>query len=61
MQARIALEHGKRLFLVESLVMKQGWARAYASRPGTVVIKSVDDLIRAVRTVVRPAKQLAFR
>ena len=61
MQARIALEHGKGLFLVESLVMKQGWARAYASRPGTVVIKSVDELIRAVRTVVKPAKQLAFR
>lgn len=60
MQARIALEHGKRLFLVESLVMQQGWARAYANRPGTVVIKSVDELVRAVRTVDRPAKQLAF-
>lgn len=60
MQARFALEHGKQLFLVESLVLRQTWARRYADRPGTTVIKSVDELIRAIRVAERPAKQLAF-
>jgi DNA processing protein len=60
MQARIALEHGKRLFLVESLVMQQEWAQRYAKRPGATVIRSVDDLLKVVRAVERPAKQLAF-
>lgn len=59
-QARQALDHGKRLFLVESLVLKQSWARTYARLPGTTVIKSVDELLKAVRVVDRPAKQLAF-
>jgi DNA processing protein len=35
MQARLALEHGKRLFLVESLVLRESWARRYAEYPGT--------------------------
>jgi DNA processing protein len=40
MQARLALEHGKRLFLVESLVMQEDWARKYAERPGATVVQS---------------------
>jgi DNA processing protein len=59
-QARQALDHGKRLFLLDSLVLTQPWARTYAKRPGTTVIKSVDELLKAVRAVDRPAKQLAF-
>jgi DNA processing protein len=61
-QARMALEHGKKLFLVESLVLKQSWARSYAQRPGTTVIRSVSELLKAIpREFERPAKQLAFR
>jgi DNA processing protein len=39
MQARLALEHGKKVFLVKSLVSSQPWAKTYMSgpvRPGCV-------------------------
>jgi DNA processing protein len=45
MQARLALEHGKRLFLVEPLVLQEEWAQRYAERPGTTVVKSVEDVV----------------
>jgi DNA processing protein len=45
MQARLALEHDKRLFLVEPLVLQEDWARQYAARPGATVVKSVDDVL----------------
>lgn len=54
MQARLALEHGKRLFLVESLVLQEDWAREYASRPGAVVIKHVSEVLELLDA--RPAR-----
>ncbi|MGH6693591.1 MAG: DNA-processing protein DprA, partial [Gammaproteobacteria bacterium] len=33
MQARLALDHGKKVFLIESLVMQQPWAKKYAEHP----------------------------
>ena len=42
MQARLALEHGKRLFLPEPLVASQEWARRYATRPGVTVVGDLD-------------------
>jgi DNA processing protein len=45
MQARLALEHGKRLFLVEPLVLHEEWAQRYARRPGATVVTSVDDVV----------------
>jgi DNA processing protein len=53
MQARLALDHGKRLFLVESLVMHERWARDYAERPGATVVKSVDDVLVALESELR--------
>jgi DNA processing protein len=53
MQARLALDHGKRLFLVESLVMHETWARDYAERPGATVVKSVDDVLVALESELR--------
>jgi DNA processing protein len=44
-QARMALEHRKRLFLVRDLVMHEEWAQRYAKRPGAVVVDSVDDVL----------------
>jgi predicted Rossmann fold nucleotide-binding protein DprA/Smf involved in DNA uptake len=32
MQARLALEHGKRVFLLRSMVTSQAWARDYVGR-----------------------------
>lgn len=53
MQARLALDHGKRLFLVESLVLHEKWAREYAERPGATVVKSVDDVLVALESEMR--------
>jgi DNA processing protein len=54
LQARICLEHGKRLFLVRSLVLQEPWAQRYAEHPATTVIDSVDDVLEAVTTLVAP-------
>jgi DNA processing protein len=45
MQARLALEHGKRVLLMDDLVMHEEWARRYAKRRGAMVVKSVDDIL----------------
>lgn len=60
MQARFALEHGKRVFLLESLVMQQEWAQGYARRPGTTVVDSADRIVYLVEQLVRRPEQIAF-
>ena len=47
MQARLALEHGRRVFLHESL-LEHDWARDYAERPGTTVVHSAADAVEQV-------------
>jgi DNA processing protein len=54
MQARLALEHGKKVFLLQSLVEAHEWARGYAGRPGAVVVHTVDDVV----TTLLPAERL---
>lgn len=44
MQARIALEHGRPVFLLASL-LEHEWAREYAERPGTYVVESGDEVL----------------
>lgn len=62
MQARLALDHGKRLFLVEPLVLHEQWARDYAERPGAVVVKSVEDVLTVLEAeqAADTAAQLTF-
>lgn len=54
MQARLALEHGRALFLLQSLVENYGWARDYAEngRYGTmpIVVASVDEILDSLDT-----------
>ena len=50
MQARLAIEHGKQVFLLKSLVTERGWARKYLDRPRVYEVSDVDDIIRALRT-----------
>jgi DNA processing protein len=50
MQARYALEHGKRLFLPSSLVREREWARRYLERPGAVEVHDVADIIRLLQS-----------
>jgi DNA processing protein len=48
MQARLALEHGRKVFLLESL-MRNDWAREYATRANTTVVRSVEDVLEGLQ------------
>jgi DNA processing protein len=58
MQARLALEHGKRLFLVESLVLQEEWAQQYRTRRGAHVVGGVDDIVAALESEREPVTEL---
>ena len=60
MQARLALEHGKRLFLPEPLVASQDWARRYAARPGVTVVGDLDDILDELVKVVEVPRQMTL-
>jgi DNA processing protein len=45
MQARFALEHGKKLFLLSSLVQQRAWARGYMQR-GAIEVADSADIIK---------------
>jgi DNA processing protein len=47
MQARIALEHGKPVFLLESL-LEHEWAQDYSGRPGVHVVATADEAVRCL-------------
>ncbi len=51
MQARLALEHGRHVFLLESLLVND-WAQAYAKRSNTTVVRSVDDVLDRIESVL---------
>jgi DNA processing protein len=53
MQARFALEHGRPLFLIESL-LEHEWARQYAERPGAYVVRTADEVVERVERLVVP-------
>ncbi len=50
MQARIAIEQGKRAFLMSSLVTDEDWAKEYLERRGAIEVGSVDDVVRWLRS-----------
>ena len=45
MQARLAIEHGKKVFLVQSLVTSQPWASDYVTKRGAIEVADVDEVI----------------
>jgi DNA processing protein len=47
MQARLALDHGRPVFLLSSL-LEHEWARAYAERPGTYVVTEPSEIVERV-------------
>jgi DNA processing protein len=59
MQARLALEHGRRVFLLESLLVND-WARTYAERPNTTVIRSVTDVLGHLEPVLAADQELVW-
>ncbi|ASO18768.1 DNA processing protein [Actinoalloteichus hoggarensis] len=53
MQARIALEHGKKVFLIKSLTEQQDWARDYAATRGALQVDSVAEVAEALAPAAR--------
>ncbi|KPM51172.1 DNA processing protein DprA [Frankia sp. CcI49] len=53
MQARFALEHGKRVFLLRSLVDSHEWARGYVENRGARVVDTVDDVLEGLLPIDR--------
>jgi DNA processing protein len=51
MQARIALEHGKRLFLVRGLVTREKWAQRYRDHDGATEVSTVQDVLGVVEGI----------
>jgi DNA processing protein len=49
MQARMALEHGKQVFLVQTLVTGQPWARKYLER-GAIEVADVAAIVERLRS-----------
>ena len=60
MQARLALEHGKRLFLPEALVAREEWASAYATRPAVTVVSDLNDILDELVKVVEIPHQMSL-
>jgi DNA processing protein len=50
MQARLAIEHGKQVFLLRSLVTEREWARKYLQRPRVHEVSDVADILRLLRS-----------
>ena len=53
-QARHALKHGRRLFLVERLVTGEDWARKMATKPGVTVVRGVTDVLDMIEQLLSP-------
>ena len=50
MPRRLALEHGKRVFLVSRLVTSQPWAQKYVAERGAIEIRTVEEVLKRLRT-----------
>ncbi len=60
LQARRCVEHGKRLFLVRSLVLGEEWAQRYAEQPGVIVVDDVAQVLDTIDELVNPPAQLTL-
>jgi DNA processing protein len=56
MQARLASQHGKQVFLVQRLVTGQEWARRYVAKGWAVEVAGVDDVVRRLASPERIRK-----
>lgn len=59
MQARLALQHGRPVFLLESL-LTHDWARDYSQRPNCTVVRGADDVLAALGELLRPSPELVW-
>jgi DNA processing protein len=61
MQARFAIEHGKQVFLLQSLVTEREWARGYLKRPRVHEVSDVADILRLLRPAAEQRNRAAER
>lgn len=59
MQARLALQHGRPVFLLDSL-LQHDWAREYASLPGTQVVSGPEEVFDALSLILNPSPHLVW-
>jgi DNA processing protein len=48
MQARLALQHGRHVFLMRSL-LQHDWARGYAERPGVTIVDNAEHVFNGLQ------------
>lgn len=58
MQARLALQHGRHVFLMRTL-MQHDWACGYAQRPGVTVVDNADDVFRGLQRLAAESEDSA--
>jgi DNA processing protein len=58
-QARLALEHGRHLFLMPEVATGTTWGRDMAKRPNTTVLTGPDHLVEAVTALTVNLSELA--
>lgn len=59
MQARLALQHGRHVFLMRSL-LQHDWARDYAQRPGVTVVDNADDVFEGLQRLASEPTELIW-
>jgi DNA processing protein len=59
MQARLALEHGRPVLLLQSL-LEHDWAREYARRPGVTVVGGVEDVLSRLEQITPRMDELVW-
>ena len=58
-QARLALQHGRHVFLMRSL-LEHRWARDYAERPGVTVVETADDVVAGLQRLASESTDLVW-
>ena len=58
-QARLALQHGRHVFLMRSL-LEHTWARDYAERPGVTVVETADDVFAGLQPLASESMDLVW-
>ena len=59
MQARLALQHGRHVLLMRSLLQHE-WVRDYAERPGVTVVEIADDVFVGLQRLASDSTPLVW-
>jgi DNA processing protein len=59
-QARLALEHGRPVFLLDTL-LDHDWAQEYALRPGAHVVHNAKEVLAVLDQIFAPPAELVWR